>query len=394
MAFIDGDCSLKLLYLFFYISLGCALRTITFSNDYIFKKNISNVNSPTIISFLQVLFYFLDYFRNKKIFVKELNELKKKEKENKKSKLGNNVIQILSKKEKKIKFKLLVCLIICGLSEVIRLFYKLSLTQGKRDISYYISGPLLLEIIILSYYILNVKSYKHHYFCIIVMFFADFLMAYNATDTFENIFKVIFNIVKIAFNNYSENAFDLIVSAPKICIEKYMMHYLFANPYLIIYFEGIIQIIFMIGVNLYFIFYDIFINEEYIYLMEQKLYINEIINNWYIILLYFLILLTIKFMELLINQEFGPSYLIISSTAFIYYKLYEYFIKGKKFKSEIQQTYFILYAIIPFLFSEIIILNFCGLGKNTRKIVSERERRESNSLEEEIKNFELSINML
>ena len=99
-------------------------------------------------------------------------------------------------------------------------------------------------------------------------------------------------------------------------------------------------------------------------------------------------------MELLINQEFGPSYLIISSTAFIYYKLYEYFIKGKKFKSEIQQTYFILYAIIPFLFSEIIILNFCGLGKNTRKIVSERERRESNSLEEEIKNFELSINML
>ena len=207
-------------------------------------------------------------------------------------------------------------------------------------------------------------------------------------------FKVIFNIVKKTFNNFSDNAFDFIVSAPKICLEKYMIHYLFANPYLIIYFEGIIQIIFMIGVNLYFIFYDIFINEEYIYLMEQKLYINEIINNWYIILLYFLILLTIKFMELLINQEFGPSYLIISSTSFIYYKFYEYFIKGKKFKSEIQQTYFILYAIIPFLFSEIIILNFCGLGKNTRKIVSERERRESNSFEEEIKNFELSINML
>ena len=72
-------------------------------------------------------------------------------------------------------------------------------------------------------------------------------------------------------------------------------------------------------------------------------------------------------MELLINQEFDPSYLIIASTSFIYYKLYEHYIKGNKFKREIQQTYYILYAIIPFLFSEIIILNFWGLGKNTRK---------------------------
>ena len=49
---------LKLLYLFFYILLGYALRTIIFSNDYFLKKNIS-INAPTIISFLQVLFLFL-----------------------------------------------------------------------------------------------------------------------------------------------------------------------------------------------------------------------------------------------------------------------------------------------------------------------------------------------
>ena len=55
-------------------------------------------------------------------------------------------------------------------------------------------------------------------------------------------------------------------------------------------------------------------------------------------------------MELLINQEFDPSYLIIASTSFIYYKLYEHYIKGNKFKREIQQTYYILYAIIPFPF--------------------------------------------
>ena len=55
-------------------------------------------------------------------------------------------------------------------------------------------------------------------------------------------------------------------------------------------------------------------------------------------------------MELLINQEFDPSYLIIASTSFIYYKLYYHSINGNKFKNEIQQTYYILYAIIPFPF--------------------------------------------
>ena len=95
------------------------------------------------------------------------------------------------------------------------------------------------------------------------MFFADFLMACNTTEIFDNIF--IFNIVKKTFNNFNDNAFDFIVSAPKICLEKYMIHYLFANPYLIIYFEGIIQIIFMIGVNLYFFYNFVFNGAKVIY---------------------------------------------------------------------------------------------------------------------------------
>ena len=44
-----------------------------------------------------------------------------------------------------------------------------------------------------------------------------------------------------------------------------MIHYLFANPYLIIYFEGIIQIIFMIGVNLYFFYNFVFNGAKVIY---------------------------------------------------------------------------------------------------------------------------------
>ena len=99
-------------------------------------------------------------------------------------------------------------------------------------------------------------------------------------------------------------------------------------------------------------------------------------------------------MELIINQEFGPTYLVIASTCFIYFKFYDVIIDTGRFNNTIQQIYYIIYAIIPFFFCEIIILNFLGFGKNTRKIISERERRESKILKEDIQNFEMSINIV
>ncbi len=396
MAFIEGDCSLKLLYLIIYISLGLALRTITYDeNNKKFIEIINNLNTPTIISFLQILFYFLDNLRKKRIKNEEIEELKKKEKKDKLINLNDNVINNLSNKEKKIKLKLFLLLILSGLSESIRLLYKLFLIQGKRDISYFISGPLLLEIMILSYFILNVKSYQHHYFCVIFMFIADFLLGYKEPKEDINIINLIITMFDKMFENYKQNIFDFFFSAPRFCLEKYMMHYLFANPYLIIYFEGIIQIIVILFVNLSYIIYYYFKNEPFKYLIDQKLYVNELLNHWIIIPVYFLILVTLKFLELIINQEFGPTYLIIASTCFIYRKFYDViFYEKKTFNNSIQKTSYIIYAIIPFLFCEIIIFNFLGFGKNARKIVSKRERNESKILEDEIKQLELTINMV
>ncbi len=79
MAFIDVDCSLKLLYIFFYITLGTILRKITFSFNEAFN-NIYSLNTTLIISFLQTLFYFLDNIRKERTIDKELEEFKKKKK--------------------------------------------------------------------------------------------------------------------------------------------------------------------------------------------------------------------------------------------------------------------------------------------------------------------------
>ena len=105
MAFIDGDCSLKLLYIFFYITLGTILRKISFLKEVDFN-NIYSLNTTLIISFLQTLFYFLDNIRKKKTIDKELEESKKKEKEKKLVNLNENIIKTLSNKERKTKLKL------------------------------------------------------------------------------------------------------------------------------------------------------------------------------------------------------------------------------------------------------------------------------------------------
>ena len=106
MAFIDGDCFLKLLYIFFYITLGTILRKIFFSDDIDFN-NIYSLNITLIISFLLTLFYFLDNLRKKRIIDKELEEFKKKEIGGKLVNLNENIIKILSNKEKKTKSKIL-----------------------------------------------------------------------------------------------------------------------------------------------------------------------------------------------------------------------------------------------------------------------------------------------
>ena len=173
-----------------------------------------------------------------------------------------------------------------------------------------------------------------------------------------------------------------------------MMHYLYANPYLIIYFEGIIQIIVILFVYSGYIIYIICNNKENQYIFDQVFFIKEILNHWLIIPVFFLILVILKFLELRINEKFGPTYLVVASTCFIYYKFYEVISGNSKLTNNIQKIYYIIYAIIPFFFCEIIILNFLGFGKNTRKIISERERRELKKLEEDIQNFELSINLV
>ena len=110
---------------------------------------------------------------------------------------------------------------------------------------------------------------------------------------------------------------------------------------------------------------DIFINKNYIYLIEQKLFLKEIYTHWILFLFYCILMLTIKILELVINKEFGPFYFILASSAFIFERYYNYILSIFDEKVIIKYlaldlTYYIGYTIGVLIFSEIIILDFCG----------------------------------
>ncbi len=117
--------------------------------------------------------------------------------------------------------------------------------------------------------------------------------------------------------------------------------------------------------NLIYIFCDIFINKKPIYLIDQKLFLKEIYTHWILFLFYCILMLTIKILELVINKEFGPFYFILASSAFIFERYYNYILSIFDEKVIIKYlaldlTYYIGYTIGVLIFSEIIILDFCG----------------------------------
>ena len=100
-------------------------------------------------------------------------------------------------------------------------------------------------------------------------------------------------------------------------------------------------------------------------------------------------LFSLKCLELLINESFDPSYLILASGTYILYQykhLIEYFFnKNDKVKTPLLN--FIIYSgylISIIIFSELIVPNIFNFSKFTRKRIKERERTESNQIKNEI----------
>ena len=396
MGLFEFDFSFKFFYLLIYIIIIIVTRQLTFSTNLTSLFSFSNkTNIPIVISFMQLSGYILNYIRKKKTNEKLVPE--RKQTKTDEPRIFSNVSVIKNNENerfKKIKKKFYGIVLVCGICESYRYFYSIGLGEGKKDVGYYLCAFFLVEIMILSDGILDIKSYSHHYLSMILFFICDLLFSLKSTLETPSISKILFNFL----GNLWSNKHDLLFSVLKLCLEKYIMHYLYVNPYFLIYYEGIVQIIFFSFINLYFFTKDFYFSEKKTFILEQMIFLKVVFSNLFLFLIYCFMIVLLKLLELFINESFEPSYLIVSSTSFIFIRYYEYFFEKLSDKPKyyylLDITYNLGYTFGSFIFCEIFILNFWGLGKNTRKLTDKRQYRESAILMEDMNLIEISLNNL
>ena len=226
----------------------------------------------------------------------------------------------------------------------------------------------IISIIIFNHYLLNLQMYSHHIFSLSILIFYGIIIFGNDLGV----------IIKYKSNMY--DIFSLIIDLNQrilLMIEiiglKYLIHVHYINKFFIYFIQGIIEIILWI---ILFGFLKILIPDNIIFEFDLLIMIIDII--FYMLK---------NYITILIIEKINPSYigLIISLTNIPIYFLYDdnnvYFIYNNKKVMTIHYIIgFILQIVGILVYSENIILNFCGLNKDIKKNILKREEEERETL--------------
>ena len=210
----------------------------------------------------------------------------------------------------------------------------------------------IIYIWIFSYFILNNKLYKHHYFSIIIIVILGIII--NIINWQKNI--NFFNIIR-------RLSVDILVCL-NVVINKYLMDNCLFTEYEICFYEGFFGLIASIICLIVFTKYDIGENNNFNdYKIDTQEIIVLILSSISQLIVYLFCLMNIKhytvfhiFIVLIFSE--GNFYLLSSWRLYLNLLIYA----------------FMLFIIL--IFNEIIELNCCGLQLYTKKNIIERSNSE------------------
>ena len=249
-------------------------------------------------------------------------------------------------------------------------FLKDSYTRTFDSISSPLSKSLMIFFIsLLARCILKYQIFLHKLFALLgtliaVVFFVIVLTIEAGNKTNDNpIPKLIVSILLSSFCSLMDSFKEI--------FEKYLMNNKFIFPYLILLTEGIVQIIlvfiFNIGLN--------FLNEQSI-----KFILSNLRDCWLYYLIFFMISMCLEISRVQSNYFFGPVLRLLSdSLAFSIYL----FCDKEMLEQPLLFISAICFSLITFIFTlvytEIIILYFCGLNKFTKGNLIQQANNEIDS---------------
>ena len=227
----------------------------------------------------------------------------------------------------------------------------------------------ILSTLLFSRIILKIEFYKHHYFAILVNIFCLLIISIiDIIQINDNILiSIIYIIVKLSSN--------ILYSFTNI-LEKIIFFYDYLTPYSLLLNKATIEFVYIAIFSIPFFFKKINIEKDepkLIFVMFRYIFEEESeINIIKIILVIGLIIISF-FYNILIFQiidKFSPNHLVIAQT----FENFGYFIidlledssDDDPFIISVEFILYILLILASVIYNEFIVINICGLAKNTQ----------------------------
>ena len=310
------------------------------------------------------LFYLIPYFKvnfNKKNVSASIVE-----RNNSEEKYLNNIGKIDKYKSCKISMLIILLSLIIVAQDFLVIYLIDEMVFDERIYE-------LFLIPLFSKFILNENIYKHHYFALIISIIGVIFLLIPVC-LYISMEDIIPNILNLT-NGITYSLFLVII---KYIIEKYYIH-----PLKICLLIGIVSLFFT---GIVFIIYSLIKYNDLSYFNDSFDFFQKEIKFTLIIyiILYILFNMIAELLCFLAFTYFSPTLLVITImiTPFIAW-IIESIKNGVQIPDDV--LYPIGYIIVifsAFIYNEIIIFNFCGLNRNTKKFVNQRLDKEI----EEIKN--------
>lgn len=225
---------------------------------------------------------------------------------------------------------------------------------------------------IVSYFVLKTYFYKHHYLSFSINFFCIFIF-------------LIIDIITIVENEIRDYQYYILIIMRLFRLtcfafgdgySKKVLYSEFLSPYSLLLYKAIYETIFLIIISIPFIFLktnDLYIDNDNIFkgFPEHMSGMKLLYSFCFMICQFFYNL----FLMIIIDR-FSPSHLplayFLESLGFAIYDIITKLISGKEIDwlSYINFVVYIILFIGAMIHNEIIIINRCGLSKNTKMFLN------------------------
>lgn len=267
----------------------------------------------------------------------------------------------VNKRKQSLLFLVVLFLLISILDAVTNFMfvYRTYMIQGVPNPPYIENGTkgiLIFASCLCCYFIL---SYKLEVYQICALGIITFAFILNGLMSLANgdDFEIEIFVIELAINS---------LTAFQEVIEKYLMHFMYQSPFMILFIEGLLDVSFL-TVSFFVLKDDMNIGEWFT---------NNLFHN----IIFSIVCVGYNCYRIKINRDSTPTHRVIADSFFSLILHIISMLSSRKLTLG-SFGYLFGYTTVVFgccIYNEIIVLNFCNLNRNTVKEVSLRSIRESN----------------